>query len=379
MYTVDGEKGKNGVVLITTKEAAKNKASKSVGFNVTGYDKNEESIEVSGKSGGKIQVTLPENAEHQPLYIVNGKEVETIENISPDDVAAVSVMKNATATTLYGKKGENGVVLITTQAGAKNKLDFGGKSPLVFVDGVKSDKDLNDIDPDDIKSISVLKDASVLANYGAEAKDGVILITTKLSGVDSQNVLPVALNGKLTSLTLMEVDRDLIKNIKKIAPEKATKKYGEKGKNGVFEVTSRKVYTEQVDVKSTAELEAEKETITTELELRKFIAKTIKYPKKAMDFNYEGIVQLFVKINNDGTIYSVSDENTNNSIYIDEVVVVGYKPNENEIVIANEIPNAPVLFGKEVRTVINQLPKLEVSEYQGKTIAITVKFVLQDK
>ena len=53
----------------------------------------------------------------------------------------------------------------------------GGTKPLVLVDGVP--RKMNDIEPDEIETFSVLKDASATAIYGAEGANGVILITTK--------------------------------------------------------------------------------------------------------------------------------------------------------------------------------------------------------
>ncbi len=53
----------------------------------------------------------------------------------------------------------------------------GGSDPYVLIDGIPMD--INDIDPDDIESISVLKDAASTSIYGARAAYGVILITTK--------------------------------------------------------------------------------------------------------------------------------------------------------------------------------------------------------
>ncbi|SMG09699.1 TonB-linked outer membrane protein, SusC/RagA family [Marivirga sericea] len=54
----------------------------------------------------------------------------------------------------------------------------GGNAPFVVVDGVPFD-DLNDIPPDDIASIEILKDAASTAIYGSRASNGVILVTTK--------------------------------------------------------------------------------------------------------------------------------------------------------------------------------------------------------
>ena len=52
-------------------------------------------------------------------------------------------------------------------------------SPLLVVDGMIFNGDLNDINPNDIESVSVMKDASSAAAYGANAANGVIIITTK--------------------------------------------------------------------------------------------------------------------------------------------------------------------------------------------------------
>ena len=51
--------------------------------------------------------------------------------------------------------------------------------PLIVVDGVPTDAPLNNINPDDIASIDVLKDASASAIYGSRGANGVVLITTK--------------------------------------------------------------------------------------------------------------------------------------------------------------------------------------------------------
>src|SRR5690606_1869889 len=50
-------------------------------------------------------------------------------------------------------------------------------APFILVDGVE--RDLNNLDPNEIESISVLKDASATAVYGVRGANGVILITTK--------------------------------------------------------------------------------------------------------------------------------------------------------------------------------------------------------
>ena len=54
----------------------------------------------------------------------------------------------------------------------------GGNNPLIIVDGLPFDN-LNDISPDDIQSVEILKDAASTAIYGARASNGVVLVTTK--------------------------------------------------------------------------------------------------------------------------------------------------------------------------------------------------------
>lgn len=63
----------------------------------------------------------------------------------------------------------------------------GGNDPLIVLDGFPIDN-INDINPDDIASVEVLKDASSQAIYGARASNGVILVTTKKGKEGKMNV-----------------------------------------------------------------------------------------------------------------------------------------------------------------------------------------------
>lgn len=69
-----------------------------------------------------------------------------------------------------------------------------GGTPLVLADGMEVT--LSQINPNDIESVSVLKDASASAIYGAKASSGVILITTK-SGKDTQGKATISYNGRV--------------------------------------------------------------------------------------------------------------------------------------------------------------------------------------
>ena len=53
----------------------------------------------------------------EPLYLIDGKEItrEEMNNISPETIDKVEVLKGDSATEKYGDKGKNGVVIITTK------------------------------------------------------------------------------------------------------------------------------------------------------------------------------------------------------------------------------------------------------------------------
>lgn len=72
----------------------------------------------------------------------------------------------------------------------------GGTSPLYVVDGLPIDN-INEINVNDIETVSVLKDASAQAIYGARASNGVILITTR-RGVNSKGKINVSYDGYVT-------------------------------------------------------------------------------------------------------------------------------------------------------------------------------------
>ena len=73
-------------------------------------------------SGGySIQIrgfsTLDKGAGSSPLYIVDGIPTDNIANISPEEIASMDVLKDGSAAAIYGTRGTNGVILITTKRG----------------------------------------------------------------------------------------------------------------------------------------------------------------------------------------------------------------------------------------------------------------------
>ncbi|HEU4902446.1 MAG TPA: TonB-dependent receptor plug domain-containing protein, partial [Flavisolibacter sp.] len=73
-------------------------------------------IVIRVRGGGSI------TQDNSPLYIVDGVQVENALNvIAPQDIASVDVLKDASTTAIYGARGANGVILITTKSGRAGK------------------------------------------------------------------------------------------------------------------------------------------------------------------------------------------------------------------------------------------------------------------
>jgi len=93
--------------------------------------------------------------------------------------------------------GEPGASSDLTVRGATGTINGNGGKPLVLINNVEMDLDL--INPEDIESITVLKDAASAAVYGARAAFGVILITTKKGVNDNSFSLDFSTNTSLSS------------------------------------------------------------------------------------------------------------------------------------------------------------------------------------
>ena len=115
------------------------------------------------------------------LIAIDGREVtkEEMLKIKSEDVVSVNVLApGSKAAEAYGEKGRNGVILVETKT-AKNLSVT--TNPIVVIDGKEaSDEDLAEIDPTQIANVTVLKAGSDAAKaYGDKGKNGVIQVTTK--------------------------------------------------------------------------------------------------------------------------------------------------------------------------------------------------------
>ncbi|MCE7994435.1 MAG: TonB-dependent receptor plug domain-containing protein [Roseivirga sp.] len=83
-----------------------------------------EEIGINGTSGTPIQIRGLSTASSTPLYIVDGVPVNSMDNISEESINDISILKSASAIAIYGTRGANGVVLITTKGpGQQTSID----------------------------------------------------------------------------------------------------------------------------------------------------------------------------------------------------------------------------------------------------------------
>jgi TonB family protein len=168
----------------------------------------------------------------KPLYIVDGKEVEDFKTINPDDIANIDVLKGESATALYGEKGKNGVILITM----KKEKSFDTSDKTVIVDGKEFDGDINDIPPADIATIEVRKADKMKGIYeGKPDKDKIIINTKTKYNTNTAQPL-IVIDGEITSGPINNINPESVEMMTILKSEKAISKYGDKGKNGVIEI-----------------------------------------------------------------------------------------------------------------------------------------------
>ena len=86
-------------------------------------------VRTSGSAGARPNVTVRGNrsilADNGPLYIVDGIQYSSFQDINPSDILSMEILKDASSTAIYGSRGANGVILITTKKGASGKPKIG--------------------------------------------------------------------------------------------------------------------------------------------------------------------------------------------------------------------------------------------------------------
>jgi TonB-dependent starch-binding outer membrane protein SusC len=116
-----------------------------------------------GSAGGGSKIRIRSgaslNASNDPLIVIDGVPVESngiagsanyLNTINPNDIESISVLKDASATALYGSRASNGVVIITTKKGSSGKTKFNFSSQLSVAN---VSKQVDVLSADQIRSI----------------------------------------------------------------------------------------------------------------------------------------------------------------------------------------------------------------------------------
>lgn len=141
----------NPIGLVQGKIAGVNIIKTTSDPTSTGYN-----IQIRGFS------TLDQGAGTSPLYIVDGIPVNNIDNISSDEIASMDVLKDGSAAAIYGTRGTNGVIIITTKRGssfsneAKTNVEYSS-----YVSGSIRTGDLGMASPAEFRNLGVISNGKV--------------------------------------------------------------------------------------------------------------------------------------------------------------------------------------------------------------------------
>lgn len=196
---------------------------------------------------------------NQESYQVVGYKINDDNVINKDTIFYIT-NNTGKVHTVKDLKGENKQLMLFKKKDKQKKPFIDAEnSPLVFLDGkeIKTDE-LNTINPDEIKSMEVLKDKTVTEKYGEKGKNGVIFILSKEGTtyktddeiVLSKEKILITNNGKtplyildgeeITLAQMNAIEANDIASVFILKDKSATKKYGKKGKNGVVIITLKK-------------------------------------------------------------------------------------------------------------------------------------------
>jgi len=179
------QRSKGTITDIDGNFAVKARKGEILIFSYVGY----KTQEIAIKNSSKLRIVLAESNIKLNEVVVVGYGTESRHTLTSSITKVKGdVLKDIPITTIGdGLKGKMAGVRVTTtnnQPGADVEFRIrggssinNGNSPLILVDGVE--RSIEGLNPNDVESIEVLKDAASTSIYGSRASNGVILITTK--------------------------------------------------------------------------------------------------------------------------------------------------------------------------------------------------------
>lgn len=124
-YGVQRKKDVSTAVVVVDDEAIRERPIVSAAQALQGKAAGVQVVQNSGKPGASMSVRVRGAtsvlSSNEPLYVVDGFIGADIRSLNPNDIASMTVLKDATSAAIYGSRGANGVVIITTKRGEENK------------------------------------------------------------------------------------------------------------------------------------------------------------------------------------------------------------------------------------------------------------------
>ncbi|WP_232541044.1 SusC/RagA family TonB-linked outer membrane protein [Spirosoma endbachense] len=208
-YTTAKRSSYTGSVSVVNARDLENLQITSIGKALQGTVPGLQSIASAGQPGADADLFVrgvgSVNASTAPLYVVDGIPGANANNLNPRDIQSISVLKDATASALYGSRGANGVIVVTTKSGSLNakptfnfSANYGFTSRAVKDYAYLSAKDYYELQWEAIRNTQLDqgKTAAVAAQY---ATDYLVDGSLKVNIFGSNYPKPIGLDGKLVA------------------------------------------------------------------------------------------------------------------------------------------------------------------------------------
>lgn len=120
--------GEKELKAMPIKNALEGMQGKTAGVDITSSQRPGEVGNINIR--GQRSITAAQG----PLYVVDGMVIQNggIDNINPSDIEAIDILKDASATAIYGSRGANGVILVTTKKGKEGKVTLNYSGTVTF-------------------------------------------------------------------------------------------------------------------------------------------------------------------------------------------------------------------------------------------------------
>lgn len=172
------------------------------------------SDDIIASNASKIALTVSAEDLDEVVVVAYGEKSKKAITGAISEIKSEDISNQISATPLKAIQGSAPGVNIITQGGQPGNTPsirirgFGSvnasAAPLIVLDGVPFNGELSSISQDQIKSISILKDAASAALYGSRAANGVILITTKKGGKSKETQVTVSSRGGVSQLAVQQ-------------------------------------------------------------------------------------------------------------------------------------------------------------------------------